>query len=271
MLTPAQAARRRDDTGARLHQPWPAAAELGVYFRAGQLAMLAAGPGVGKSILATVYALQCGHRVLYLSMDTDAFTTSIRVISAMTGMTLADAEQKLTLQDPEILDMLAEAEDVHFAFTSSPDESEIADRLLAYVEAVGEPPELLIVDNLANVAVDDSDEFGALRRLMRDLQSLAGRVGCAVLVLHHATGEFDNGVDPVPMKGINGKLSKFPALILTAHRASAGTVRLDVVKHRFGPADPSAASKHFVLGVDMERVQIGPDPAPLTWSSERES
>lgn len=245
--------------------PWRDAAELGVYLRAGQLAMLAAGPGVGKSILALVYALQSGHRVLYLSMDTDAFTTSVRVIAAITGMTLVDAEQKLTLQDPEILALLAEVEDVHFAFTSSPDEGEIRDRLLAYIEAQGEPPELLIVDNLANVAVDDQDEFGALRRLMRDLQALAGQIGCAVWVLHHATGEFDNGVDPVPLKGINGKLSKFPALILTAHRASPGTVRLDVVKHRFGPADPSASRTNFVLGVDMERVQVGPDPAPVQW------
>ena len=249
--------------------PWAAARDLGVYLRSGQLAMMVAGPGVGKSVVAMSYAIQSGCRTLYLSMDTDAFTTSIRLISAVTGMTLADAEQKLELQDPEILDLLCEMDELKFAFTSSPDEREIGERLLAYIEAEGEAPELLVVDNLANVAVDDSDEFGALRRLMRDMQTIAGQVGCGVLVLHHATGEFDNGVDPVPMKGINGKLSKFPALILTGHRPSPGTVRWDVVKHRFGPADPSASTKHFTLGVDMERVQIGPDPAPLTWASER--
>lgn len=251
--------------------PWADARDLNVYLRSGQLAMMVAGPGVGKSVIAMSYAIQSGQRVLYLSMDTDAFTTSVRLIAAVTGMTMTDAEQKLELQDPEALEALEAMEDLRFAFTSSPDEREIADRLLAYIEVEGAPPDLVVVDNLANVAVDDADEFGALRRLMRDMQTLAGQVGCGVLVLHHATGGFDDGVDPVPMKGINGKLSKFPSLILTAHRASAGTVRLDVVKHRFGPADPAATTKHFTLGVDYERVQVGADPAPLTWASERTS
>lgn len=269
MLTPAQAARRRDDTGARLHMPWAAARDLGVYLRLGQLAMLVAGPGVGKSVLALCYAIQSGVRTLYLSLDTDAFTTSVRLLAAVNGWTTDEAEQKLVLQDPEALESLSHMGDLRFSFTSSPDEAEIADRLLAYIEAEGEPPELLVVDNLANVAVDDRDEFGALRRLMRDMQTLAGRIGCSVLVLHHATGEHENGVDPVPIKGVLGKVSKFPSLILTAHRNGRGAVRVDVVKHRFGPANPAAAGEHFTLGVEMDRVQVGPDPAPLTWASER--
>lgn len=249
--------------------PWASAAAQGVYLRRGQLAMLVAAPGVGKSVLATSYVVQSGARTLYLSCDTDAYTTSIRLISAATGSTLEEAEAARAAGAGWALDALDGIDNVFYAFPSAPDEREVAERLLAYREAQGEFPELLVVDNLANIAFDD-EEFAGLRRVMREFQSVGVRTGTSILVLHHATGEYEDGTKPIPQSGAAGKLAKMPGLILSAYRRAANELGVSVVKSRFGRADPSGLGCQFILQTDLERMQVRDDPAPVRWASERE-
>jgi hypothetical protein len=258
MLTPAQAARKREQAGQRLNQPWQAAAGNSVYFRRGQLAMVVAAPGVGKSVLLSAYVVQSGVRTLYLSMDTDSFTTCIRLVCARTACTMEQAEAGLSASESWALAALDSLGHVRYAFTSSPDETEIADRILAYAEAEGDYPEMVVIDNLGNVAFND-EEFAGLRRVMRDLQSTAGETGSSVVTLHHATGEYENGDLVVPMRGVSGKLSKFPSMIVTASRPRRGALGVSVVKNRFGPADPAGFGVQFQLYADLERVQVHDD------------
>lgn len=247
--------------------PWAGAAAQSVYFRRGQLAMLVAAPGVGKSVLTTAYAVQSEVHGLYGSMDTDGYTTTVRLIAARTGWTLEQAEAAKAAADPRAFAALEGIRNLHFAFPSSPDEKEIGQRLIAYREAQGEYPDLFVVDNLSNVAFDD-EEFSGFRRLMREFQSVASRTGTGILVLHHAVGEYENGDKPIPMGGVSGKLSKFPAMILTAYRSGPGEIAVSVVKNRFGPADPSGIGVRFSLQADMERMQIRDNPNPIQWRSQ---
>lgn len=264
MQTPTQAARQRDNAGARLPQPWRDADANKVHFRRGQLAMLVAAPGVGKSVLATAYVVQSGVRCLYLSMDTDAFTTSVRLVAAELKCTLEEAEAGVIAQADWAMAALSRIPNARYAFTSSPDEREIAERMIAYREAEGDYPELVVVDNLANVAFED-EEFSGLRRLMRDLQSTAVATGSAILTLHHATGEYEDGQKPIPQSGAAGKLSKFPAMILTAYTPNPGNIGINVVKNRFGPADPAGNQVRFTLAANLERVWVANDDNPIVW------
>ncbi len=141
------------------------------------------------------------------------------------------------------------------AFPSNPDATEVAYRLHAYREAFGEFPEMLVLDNLQNIGVGE-DEFGGQVALLRELQAVAMQTGTTVLVLHHATGIHDDGDAPLPQSGIRGKLSKFPALILTLHRDGWQRLGVSVVKNRFGPADPAGIGVKFYLTADMERATI---------------
>ena len=244
--------------------PWAGAVGKNVFFRRGQLAMLVAAPGVGKSVLGTAYVVQSRVHGLYTSMDTDAYTTSIRLIAAATGCTLEEAEAARAEQAPWAIDALNTITTVHYAFPSSPNEREIADRLIAYREAEGEYPEFLVLDNLSNIAFDE-EEFSGQRRIMRELQSTASKTGTCILVLHHAVGEYEDGIKAIPLGGVSGKLSKFPALIMTAYRQGGGEIGISVVKHRFGPADPSGVGVTFSLQADMERMQIRDNPHPTIW------
>lgn len=264
MQTPSQAARRRDDAGARLPMPWASAAAKGVFLRRGQLAMLVAAPGVGKTVISTAYEVQSGVRSLHLSADTDAHTTAVRLIQAQTGCTLDEAELGKAEAAAWAMDALAGIEHLFFAFPSSPTEREIVGRLHAYREAQGEYPELLTIDNLGNVAFDD-EEFAGQRRVMRELQAVALKTQTAILVLHHATGEHDDGNKPVPMSGISAKLSKFPGLILTAHRSAYHEITISVVKNRFGEASPTGGVG-FTLRAQTDRMQVTDEPRPINWT-----
>lgn len=231
------------------------------FLRRGQLHMLIAAPGVGKSVLATAYVVQSGVKTLYLSLDTDAHTTCSRAASAATGYPLTMVEKALTPGQEQdwVIQVLRDVDNVRYAFTSAPDSAEIGNRIVAYSEAAGEYPELVVVDNLGNVSYDD-EEFTGMRRLTRDLQSVAGKTRSAVLVLHHAVGQYEDGNRTIPMSGINGKVSKFPAMILTAHRAQPGAVTLSVVKNRFGRADPLGWGVKFDLLIDLSCCWVADPP-----------
>lgn len=217
--------------------------------------MIVAAPGVGKSIFANYYAAKSGVQTLYLSMDTDAFTTSVRLVAMESGCTLTEAERALTRDEAWAQAQVSKLGNLSLAFPSNPTAQEVAHRLSAYREAKGEYPELLVLDNLQNIGVGD-DEFGGQVSLLRELQSIAVQTQTAVLVLHHATGEHDNGDAPLPQSGIRGKLSKFPALILTLHRNGPSSLGVSVVKNRFGPADPTGYGQRFYLVSNMECAQI---------------
>lgn len=248
--------------------PWPSAAAQGVYLRRGQLALLVAAPGVGKSIIMTAYVVASGARTLYLSCDTDAYTTSIRLIAAATGVTLEEAEAARAAGADWAIDALRRIDNVHFAFPSSPTEQEVGERLLAYREAEGEFPELLVVDNLANIAFDD-EEYTGQKRIMREFQSVAMRTGTSILVLHHATGEYEDGLKPIPQSGASGKIAKFPSLMLGAWRKTGDEIGVGVPKNRFGPSDPAGVGVAFTLRADRARVQIRDEPRPIEWATER--
>lgn len=242
--------------------PWKNAADAGVYLRRGQVSMLVAAPGFGKSVIANAFVVQSGALCLYCSMDTDAYTASIRLIASESGSTIEQAEALRASQPEEAAAVVSEIDSAYWAFPSSPDEREIGERLLAFREVEGSYPELLVLDNLSNISFDD-EEFAGLRRVMRELQSVAMRTGTSILVLHHATGEYEDGGKPIPLSGINGKLSKYPSLILTGY----GRGSFSVVKNRFGPADPSGMGVQFHLDVDLERMQVCDDA--VKWRGAR--
>lgn len=239
MLSLQQATRLRSGAGEKLPDVYQVLANNGIHFRRGQLHLIAAAPGVGKSTLALAYAVRAQVPTLYLSMDCDAFTTGVRAGQMLTGWDSTKTEA--ALQDQEFRDhTLTELGHIRFDFRSGVDTHEMMMIVAAYAETFGSYPHLIVVDNLGNVAFD-GDEFASLRRIVADLHSLSRLTQSAVLALHHVTGNYDNGTDPVPLSGLQGKISKMPELILTLSRGAHDDERLFLspVKHRHGRADPS--------------------------------
>jgi replicative DNA helicase len=237
----------------RIELPFVGLQRLNFGLAYGQLAMIAAGPGVGKSALALQLALDGGLPTLYISADTDSWTMTVRALAHLTGHQQTYITQCLEggYAKGELALAMEDGAHVQWSFDSYTT-ADILDDVKAYAVVHGDWPRLLVVDNLMNIARGGDDDLSSQTKAMDELHGLAALTGACVLVLHHATGQYDDGDKPIPLSGLANKLSKLPAQVLTMHR-KGDDVFVCPVKNRQGIADPSAG-KQVRLRFDGERM-----------------
>lgn len=259
LLTLTQSASVRGSTGDPLPDVWENLADTGTAFRRGQLALIAAGPGTGKSAFVLNYALKSRVSCMYFSADSDAFVQLSRSLAVLGGMELNKAEGLIRNgETQQIADVIGEVP-IRFSYNSSPTLSHIEHQLLAYNELYGDFPELIVVDNALDVAIDTGeDQAQSLDALMAWLHDTARVTEACVIVLHHVTGPFNDANVPIPLSGVKGQIGRVPELILTLHKQyEQGTDVLCVstVKNRGQRADPSGQS-FAQLSFDGYRMSI---------------
>ena len=242
-----------------LPDPFPGLAQskYKVRFRRGQLVMLAGPPGAGKTTIALVAAIRMGVPGLYISADSDETTMAARTAAAITGQPVATVEEAIRngvyeqQYGPDLADLK-----LRFMFDpSEPSLEDIAHALTAWVEIHGEPPQLIVVDNLMNLRTEEGNEWTAMRQSVKDLHWLARSSKACVIVLHHTSEQDSNHISQAPPRGaIQGKVTQLPALILTAAN-NLGEMWVAVVKNRHGTADPHAKNPLRWV-VDFTNCQI---------------
>lgn len=221
------------------------------HFRRGQLTLIAAGPGVGKSVISQTLAMKAGIPALYFSADSDAFTMYKRGAAIVTGHRAKDIERDYENGKGEFYDAhLNRLQHVRFDFTSAPGVDDLEDCIAAFALAYGEYPHLIVVDNLINVDPEDLGEGqrSSVAAVMAYLKTVAHHTNACIVMLHHLTGEYDDGDKAAPMSALIDKVSKLPEQILTLHRAATdalGTphaMGVSPVKNRDGKSDASGNS-----------------------------
>lgn len=253
MLKLSQGRRQMESVGEPLLMPFRVNQNSDPYaqrmvLRKGQLAMIAAPPGVGKSMLIQ-YALQHGDRKgnvnhgIYLSADSDSFTMFTRGASFASGFDQVRIENDV--RDTEFARQVEETVNkatshMLFDFKSELNPQYLVDIIASYVTLRGKFPEFIVVDNLKNFQIDDSitDEFAAAEQSLVFLNEIAHVTGAAVIALHHVTGEYESADTAIPLSGIRGKLSKTPSAIYTIFKPEDGRLMVSTVKNRGGQADP---------------------------------
>ena len=253
MLTLARAAKRRDVGGEPLPQAFRKLAEYGTSFRRGQVVLLAGEPNVGKSLVMLTACINMGVPTLYISADTDPFTVVQRAAAMITGHTMTSIEEAMAgpgrgfyIEQVESLDHL------RFVFDPSPTLDDIDLELMAFEEAWGQAPHLLVIDNLMNVGDDDDGTGMAWRSVLKALHHVARSSGACVAVLHHTSEASLHKTVCPPRRAVQGKINQLPEVILTLGR-SGDFMGVATVKNRNGPVDPSGGSPIF-LWVDMDRM-----------------
>ena len=242
---------------------WKNLVKHSIKFRRGQVCRVAAAPNAGKSMFALIYAIKAQVPTLFFSADTDTATVMIRAAAHLSGHTQVTVEGNINKSQRHYDHYLAKASHIQWVFDSSPSLDDIEMEIKAYVELYGVMPELIIIDNLMNVAAETDNEWAGLRAIMMELHDMARKTEACVLVLHHVSeqSEYGSPMMPPPRRAIHGKVSQLPALILTlGYDPSQGLLRIASVKNRFGPhyAD---ASQWASLFVDFGSCQIGDDDA----------
>lgn len=266
MQTLNQARRKNAAAGEPLHNPLGVMNESKTFIRKGQLTLISAGPGSGKSALIQ-HILQMGNglpygdparqtnRVFYFSADSDQTTMWKRSAAIATGYTqdvLDYMIQNDNIATPELA-VSEHASHMRWDYTSSPTDEYVLLSIEAYASVFASYPEVIVVDNIKNLSIDGAEgEFQALEEACVFLHDLAKDTNAAVVGLHHVTGEFEDGRKPIPMSGIRGKVTKTPEVVLTIHRRD-NEMFISPVKNRNGVAD--ASGEWFLpVQVDLSRM-----------------
>ncbi|QBJ04871.1 DnaB-like dsDNA helicase [Mycobacterium phage Elephantoon] len=268
MYTPRQSLYIRGTAGDPLPTVWSTVESKGVTFRRGQLVLVCAGPGTGKSAYVLTYALKSKVPTLYFSADSDAFTQLTRSVSVLSGMALSRATTAVREMDiPEEIAATLDPIPIRFNYDASPSLDVIENSLMAYDALYEDYPALIVVDNITNVRTESSDgddPFSGLESLMDYLHTMARNTGACVIGLHHVTGQHNNGDSPIPLGGIKGQIGRVPEMVQTLHRVAGefgapDQLNVSTVKNRGGKSDPSGqdfASLEFV-GDTMQITDFG--------------
>lgn len=267
MQTIGLALRGSEDVGTSLPSVFPSLEKVGARFRRGQLSLIAGGPGTGKSALSSFLAINMAYGeygevpvpTLYFSADTDKRTLGNRIAAAVSHETVDKVEDLLLKRHRGMLQILDQnTAHIWFNWNNGPNLDDIQDEVECFAHVNGEFPHLIVIDNLKNIWTETSGEGGdhvRYDRVLDFLHELAGYTNAHILVLHHVTGFYENGTDPIPLSGILGKVSKPFRLIITLYRPADNQIGLSIVKNSTGKMDPRGTLS-VTLDIDLERQQF---------------
>lgn len=239
----------------------------GTLIRRGQLTLVAAGPGTGKSAFVQAITQRGDDRgnknpTFYFSADSSPWDLFTRAAAIETGRTIDDIEHELEMDGPARLNKVVDSATKHVMtdFRSDPDDLHVTRQLEAYADLYGQYPEVIVMDNLKNLELGNGDdEFRALEDASVFLHDIAKDTNAAVIALHHVTGALEDGFSQIPLSGVRGKVSKTPSLVLTLwkRQMAAGGMLLNasVVKARGGKADASGNLFHSMV-IDLSKMSF---------------
>lgn len=268
MLLLTHAKRKAKDAGAPIPVVWQSLADATVHFRRSQVAMVAAAPGVGKSAFTLNLAIRSGARGIYMSADSDEVTQAFRAAAILTGDRVQEIEAAYKDGKAEKYDKaLRDFTRVWFDFDAAPSLTQIEEEVLAYAYMYGCWPEILVLDNLANVFDEAGGEgFSGLENTMSFLTDLARKTEAAVIVLHHVVGDAESGDQPLKLKDIRGKITKLQTLVIGLAYTGTYTplgraLAAYILKNRSGKASASG-DLSVELEADLDRMLINDMNSP---------
>ena len=131
--------------------------------------------------------------------------------------------------------------------------------LETYREIYGTYPHLCVVDNITNVEAGDTgtmDQYTlSLEGMCKFLNEMSRETLAHVMAMHHVVGEYSDGLKPIPMSGLKGKINAVPSFIMTLHKDDEGHLNVSPVKNREGFKDTSG-NTWASLAMDTQNVRL---------------
>lgn len=212
MLSLVQSARARGSAGEPLVNPFKNLADLDINFYRGDVVLVAAPSGLGKSSFAISLAMRSHASAFYFSADSNAFVQLSRAISIATGRDLEESKRIILDGEVKNVQSYLQSYPLRMDYDASPTLEHISNEVEAYYEVYGHYPDLVVIDNLGDVRRGAED---SLEDLMDYLRDLARKTDSCVLCLHHVNKEYNTGLEPIPMNGIKDQPHRVPSMVLT--------------------------------------------------------
>ncbi|MEU0159003.1 AAA family ATPase [Streptomyces sp. NPDC006261] len=256
MYSLVQSARIKGSSGEPIPNLSKVLQKKGVDFNRGDFSLVVAGPGTGKSLFALNLALAGSLPVMYWSADSNAATQLSRATAILTGDSIKDVKKALQEGNfSEYERVLGDRWWIRLNYEAMPKQEDMEADLEIYYEIFGCYPHLCLVDNITNVdtgGASDAESFTfGLEGMCEYLNDMARQTESHVMALHHVIGEHSDGLKPIPLSGVKGKIHRVPALILTIHR------------------EPDEQGMNKVLNISPVKVRDGDfvDPSGQTFVS----
>jgi energy-coupling factor transporter ATP-binding protein EcfA2 len=249
MLSIAQAAARRGSAGVPLPNMYEPLRARGIEVCKGQLSLIAAPPGAGKSTLAMNLMVRMGVPTLAFLLDTDQLSAAARFGSIVTGDVFGHVKRNIDSYH----ESLSSLRDTQVVF-SAMDMDDIRLQVSAYEQRYGLPPDLVLVDNLGNLTSAMDNEWALLKALCLELDLLAREMQMAVVACAHMTDL--ETTTPAGRTKLLGKVSQYPRLILSiGYDPGTWEYKISAVKNSSGPSDMSGTSP-VTMWADFSRMRI---------------
>jgi KaiC/GvpD/RAD55 family RecA-like ATPase len=260
-------------SGEPAEPPWP---NLAWYLtpRTGNLMVVAAASGVGKSMFALNWTLRLAQQhlpCLYVSLDTDYLDQAVRLLAATSHQTteaiLAGRDSDPSAWGDRWSGVLTDLCPPQLRFTDRPSTiRHIKESILAEAELFGRPPLITVVDNVADLLEQEEGPaeyhriFGELRQVAKDTKTM-------VMALHHlrrkparfGEHEQDQGTKPVMKTDVLYGGDREAQYVVGLWRQRQDILSVSVLKNRMGRADPSS-NVNVRLRADYERALVTYDP-----------
>ncbi len=223
-------------------------------FRPGQLVLLAARPGVGKTGLALSIthhlAVRKQRSVGVVSLEMHEGELVQRLLAIHTGVDTRQVEAQVRRGDPALIEALGVLADAPFAIEDSAMLTVMDVRSKARRLATVRPLDLLIVDYLQLLISDDpnpSNRVNEVSRISRQLKLLARELQCPILALSQLSRAVEQRASKVPQLSDlrdSGSLEQDADTVIFIYReaadkdsgqAASGAVELYLAKQRSGP------------------------------------
>lgn len=259
-----QAARRNKDIGVPLHNPFTRLREEGgLEFYPGDLVIMAAADGTGKSVLAMLLALLTRETTLYISPDTSAATTVVRAIQHLFKVDGKTAREMFINEDPRVMEILNGASNTRWNFRRMIDTASVAHMANAYAEVKGAYPGFTTVDGLSSlISLEESSAAlsNARGEMVQQLNNIAATTKSCILVPTHVKGgvggENLSNTKKLDKGQVLDNVTKLAAVVLTVHRdPDTNDIGICIVKNRTDEASPTA-SRPFYLETDLRVMSV---------------
>jgi hypothetical protein len=219
--------------------------QYGISPRRGQVTIIAGAPGAGKSALMSHITVHARPKIpaIFFSADTDMMTLGVRVAASVIDRPLHEVDDLIREGDEGTWSAVEGATDhIWYCWDSAPGCWDIEQEVLAYTIVTGAFPHLIVVDNLINVDSEgQSADYKTRDGQIAWLQDLARITNAAVVILHHVTGQYEDGLTPIPLSGLLDKVGKRPRLVLTLYKVTDSLLGVRVVKNSSGKAATDAS------------------------------